>query len=94
MSTIDRTTVDRDTFDRRHLGPDEAEVATMLDRLGHADLESLVRAAVPSSILSDSTPELTRIPTEAGALVMQPKLLRGIKARAEEHWRSEVPDGQ
>jgi hypothetical protein len=30
------------------------------------------------------------IPTEAGALIMQPKLLKGIKARSEDHRRAEA----
>jgi hypothetical protein len=34
------------------------------------------------------------IPAEAGALIMQPKLLRGIKARAEGHRRAEATGGQ
>jgi hypothetical protein len=34
------------------------------------------------------------IPTEAGALIMQPKLLKGIKARAEEHRQAGIAGGQ
>ncbi|QYJ05113.1 aminomethyl-transferring glycine dehydrogenase [Nocardioides panacisoli] len=37
-------------FTRRHLGPDESDVATMLDRLGHSSLEELMDAAVPRQI--------------------------------------------
>ncbi len=36
----------------RHLGPDDAAVATMLDRLGYLSLENLMTAAVPKGIRS------------------------------------------
>src|SRR6202521_1440797 len=39
-----------DTFVRRHLGPQEAEVRAMLDLLGVASLEALVDETVPRSI--------------------------------------------
>ncbi len=39
-----------DTFARRHLGPDEAEIAAMLQALGIADLDALVDRTVPPSI--------------------------------------------
>ena len=34
------------------------------------------------------------VATEAGALIMQPKVLRGIKARSEDHRRAEAAGGQ
>ena len=37
-------------FIGRHIGPSEAEIASMLATLGQADLESLVEAIVPQSI--------------------------------------------
>lgn len=37
-------------FAQRHIGPDETQVATMLDRLGLASLDALMDAAVPKSI--------------------------------------------
>lgn len=37
-------------FAQRHIGPDETQVAAMLDRLGFASLEALMDAAVPKSI--------------------------------------------
>ncbi|WGY04629.1 aminomethyl-transferring glycine dehydrogenase [Nocardioides sp. QY071] len=37
-------------FVNRHIGPDEAQVETMLDRLGHTSLDALMDAAVPKSI--------------------------------------------
>ncbi len=39
-----------DTFARRHIGPSEADIEAMLDRLGLSDLEALVAATVPDSI--------------------------------------------
>ncbi|THV09432.1 aminomethyl-transferring glycine dehydrogenase [Nocardioides caeni] len=39
-------------FVNRHIGPDDQQVATMLDRLGHPSLEALMDAAVPKSIRS------------------------------------------
>ncbi|WP_435769910.1 aminomethyl-transferring glycine dehydrogenase [Nocardioides sp. SYSU DS0651] len=37
-------------FVNRHIGPDDSQVAAMLDRLGYASLEELMDAAVPKSI--------------------------------------------
>ncbi|TYL56058.1 aminomethyl-transferring glycine dehydrogenase [Nocardioides sp. BGMRC 2183] len=45
-------------FVARHLGPDDGQVATMLERLGFADLDGLMAAAVPKSIRSDRPLEL------------------------------------
>ncbi|HEU0107205.1 MAG TPA: aminomethyl-transferring glycine dehydrogenase [Vicinamibacteria bacterium] len=39
-----------DTFPRRHIGPDEAEVQEMLSTLGYASLEELIAATVPEGI--------------------------------------------
>src|SRR5688572_4714290 len=39
-----------DTFVRRHIGPDEAEVREMLEFLGFESLEQLSDATVPESI--------------------------------------------
>ncbi|HEX8831801.1 MAG TPA: aminomethyl-transferring glycine dehydrogenase, partial [Longimicrobium sp.] len=39
-----------DTFVRRHIGPNGAEVAEMLDTLGHRSLDELIDATVPASI--------------------------------------------
>ncbi|WP_341350854.1 hypothetical protein [Nocardioides convexus] len=37
---------------KRHIGPDDAQVASMLDRLGYRSLDGLMDAAVPKSIRS------------------------------------------
>jgi len=39
-----------DTFPRRHIGPDEAEVAEMLRVLGYAGLDDLIADTVPAGI--------------------------------------------
>src|SRR4051812_4863552 len=39
-----------DTFPRRHIGPDEAEVTEMLSALGYASVEELIAATVPDGI--------------------------------------------
>jgi glycine dehydrogenase len=39
-----------DSFARRHIGPNAAETAAMLQTLGFADLEALVDAAIPGQI--------------------------------------------
>ena len=39
-----------DTFARRHIGPDEAEVTAMLSELGYTTLEQLTAATVPAAI--------------------------------------------
>ena len=39
-------------FVNRHIGPDDSQVESMLDRLGYASLDALMEAAVPKSIRS------------------------------------------
>ncbi|HYN56191.1 MAG TPA: aminomethyl-transferring glycine dehydrogenase [Motilibacterales bacterium] len=46
MQTTSRATV----FADRHIGPEDRDVALMLQAVGHPDLESLARAAVPATI--------------------------------------------
>jgi len=48
---VDRSALTHsDTFVRRHLGPDAAEVARMLETLGYGSLDELIDATVPASI--------------------------------------------
>ncbi len=42
-----------DTFARRHIGPSDADIAEMLAFIGHESLDSLTRATIPGSILSE-----------------------------------------
>ncbi|RKP03047.1 hypothetical protein CXG81DRAFT_10075 [Caulochytrium protostelioides] len=39
-----------DTFPRRHIGPDHADIAAMCQQLGHATLEAFTAAVIPPSI--------------------------------------------
>jgi len=48
---VDRSALTHtDTFVRRHIGPNGAEVAEMLETLGHRSLDELIDATVPASI--------------------------------------------
>jgi glycine dehydrogenase len=48
---VDRSALTHtDTFVRRHVGPDGAEIATMLDALGYDSLDALVDATIPGPI--------------------------------------------
>jgi glycine dehydrogenase len=53
-----------DTFVRRHLGPQEGEVREMLELLGIASLEDLVRDTVPQSIRLGRRLELAGLPAD------------------------------
>jgi glycine dehydrogenase len=51
---VDRSALTHtDTFVRRHVGPDEAEIRRMLDTVGYGSLDELVDATIPSSIRLD-----------------------------------------
>ncbi|HEX6862999.1 MAG TPA: glycine dehydrogenase (aminomethyl-transferring), partial [Thermoanaerobaculia bacterium] len=53
-----------DTFVRRHLGPDEAEVREMLDAIGADSLERLVGETVPESIRLSGRLSLSHLPED------------------------------
>ena len=55
-------------FVERHIGPNDAEVATMLSVVGHDSLEALTDAIVPASIRSRSPLALPDAMTEVEAL--------------------------
>ncbi|GAB3514270.1 aminomethyl-transferring glycine dehydrogenase [Pseudoxanthomonas daejeonensis] len=57
-----------DAFVGRHIGPNDAEIATMLESVGHASLEALTDAIVPSSIKSAAPLALPDSLTEEEAL--------------------------
>ena len=48
----------RGDFIRRHIGPDDSQVASMLQTLGKDSLEELIAAAVPADIVSERLLEL------------------------------------
>ncbi|MGI8613470.1 MAG: aminomethyl-transferring glycine dehydrogenase [Nocardioidaceae bacterium] len=62
-------------FRRRHVGPDPLSRQTMLDRLGYADLEALMAAAVPASVRGAGA---TRLP----APVSEPAAIARLRALA------------
>lgn len=52
-----------DTFERRHVGPDAAEVNKMLSKLGYRTMDEFVQDAVPQKIrISSKTVDDTSIP--------------------------------
>ena len=55
-------------FVGRHVGPREAEIATMLQTLGYDSLEALVEAAVPEAIRSRTPLSLQAAPTEQAVI--------------------------
>jgi len=57
-----------DAFVGRHIGPNDAEIATMLAAVGHASLEALTDAIVPASIKSPAPLALPDSLTEEEAL--------------------------
>jgi glycine dehydrogenase len=57
-----------DAFVSRHIGPNDAEIDTMLAAVGHASLEALTDAIVPSSIKSPAPLALPDSLTEEEAL--------------------------
>lgn len=62
------TIIDPNSFARRHIGPNEDEVRTMLRELGFESLDSLVEAAVPKNIRLDRELNLTEPKSETDAL--------------------------
>ncbi|HEY2568603.1 MAG TPA: aminomethyl-transferring glycine dehydrogenase, partial [Candidatus Udaeobacter sp.] len=60
--------VDSNSFARRHIGPNNAEVRTMLREVGFEDLDSLVDAAVPRNIRLDRELNLPEAKSEIEAL--------------------------
>lgn len=57
-----------DAFIGRHIGPDEAETATMLEAIGQSSLEAMTDAIVPANIKSTAPLDLPEAVTEVDAL--------------------------
>ncbi|MEO5629848.1 MAG: hypothetical protein ABIQ62_08790, partial [Thermomonas sp.] len=47
-----RTLEHHDAFIERHIGPNDAEISTMLAQIGHDSLDAMTDAIVPRSIKS------------------------------------------
>jgi len=58
----------KDTFVRRHIGPDPREVAEMLAVVGHETLDDLIDATIPSDIRMDRALDLPGARSEAAVL--------------------------
>lgn len=56
------------SFTSRHIGPRDSEIAEMLETLGHASLDALTHAVVPTSILERTPLRLPEALTEEEAL--------------------------
>ncbi|HVD96514.1 MAG TPA: aminomethyl-transferring glycine dehydrogenase [Candidatus Limnocylindria bacterium] len=60
--------IDVNSFARRHIGPNEGEVAAMLSELGFESLEALIDAAVPKNIRLNRSLNLPEAKSEIEAL--------------------------
>jgi glycine dehydrogenase len=60
--------IDSNSFARRHIGPNNDEVRTMLRELGFENLDSLIEAAVPKNIRLDRELNLPEAKSEMEAL--------------------------
>lgn len=69
-------------FVSRHLGPDQAQVETMLQRLGYPSLEALMDAAVPAGIRTTAPLDLPAALSEA-AVAEELRSLAGSNRPAE-----------
>ncbi len=69
-----------DSFARRHIGPDEAEIAAMLDAIDAPDLDTLTRQTVPASILLDEAE--WRAEASLGTGLTEPEVLARLRAVA------------
>ncbi|MCP4436307.1 MAG: aminomethyl-transferring glycine dehydrogenase [Actinomycetia bacterium] len=54
-------------FAQRHIGPDQAEVATMLEAVGHSSMGSLLDALVPDSIRTSDPLRIDEVVKGAGS---------------------------
>ena len=70
-------------FSRRHIGPSPEDQERMLALLGHASLDDLARAAVPSSILLGSDLDLPEALPEIDVLAELREL--GHRNRVDDH---------
>jgi len=68
MSKIKDALSTNDLFANRHIGPDDHEVSSMLKEIDQKSLETLCRAAVPASIMSDTDIDIGQARTEQEAL--------------------------
>jgi glycine cleavage system P protein (glycine dehydrogenase) len=72
--------IDIDSFARRHIGPNEDEMAAMLSEIGFESLEALIDAAVPKNIRLDRELKLPEPKSETEALAELRAISRKNKA--------------
>jgi glycine dehydrogenase len=65
---IDDSQSGLDSFARRHIGPNETEIATMLRDIGFDSLDALIEATIPKDIRLDRQLNLPEAKSEAEAL--------------------------
>jgi glycine dehydrogenase len=63
-----KSEIDIDSFARRHIGPNESEIAEMLRAVGFDNLDALIDATVPKNIRLDRELNLPEAKSEAEAL--------------------------
>jgi glycine dehydrogenase len=80
--------IGHDEFHARHIGPGGAQEARMLETIGYASRQQLIRDTVPASILRDEPLAIVPPATEAEALAE----LESIAAR-NQVWRSYIGAG-
>jgi len=83
-----RALLDEDAFHARHIGPGGAQEARMLEVLGLASRQALVRETVPAAILRDAPLAIVPPATEAQALAELAEL-----ADRNQVWRSCIGAG-
>jgi glycine dehydrogenase len=71
-----------DTFARRHIGPDDAEIEAMLARVGCESLDALADEAVPAEIRSNRPLALSGLPDRA---LGENEVLERLRALAAEN---------
>ena len=71
-----------DSFARRHIGPTEEEVRSMLSEVGYEDLDSLIDATVPKNIRLDRQLNLPAAKSETEALAELRAIANRTSSRA------------
>ena len=80
--------IEIDSFARRHIGPNESEIAEMLRAIGFENLDALIDATVPKNIRLDRALNLPEAKSENEALAE----LRAIsQRRTRSRARSSAP---
>jgi len=74
-------TIDPNSFERRHIGPNEEEVRAMLREVGFEDLDSMVEAAVPRNIRLERDLNLPEAKSEMEALAELRAISRKNRSR-------------